>query len=49
MVAGWRVDRFLSDRPAPMTGSPADKRQIYVMPANGGEAQQLTKMENGVK
>jgi dipeptidyl aminopeptidase/acylaminoacyl peptidase len=50
--AQWSPDgawiAFLSDRPAPMTGSPADKRQIYVMPANGGEAQQLTKMENGV-
>jgi Tol biopolymer transport system component len=39
---------FLSDRPAPLSGSPADKNQVYVMPAAGGEAQQLTKMEKGV-
>ncbi len=50
---------FLSDRPAPIpsaspsatpapASSPANKRQIYVMPSDGGEAQQLTKMENGV-
>jgi dipeptidyl aminopeptidase/acylaminoacyl peptidase len=50
--AAWSPDgrwiAFLSDRPAPIAGSPADKRQIYVMPADGGEAQQLTKMEKGV-
>jgi dipeptidyl aminopeptidase/acylaminoacyl peptidase len=50
--AAWSPDgrwiAFLSDRPAPMAGSPADKRQVYVMPADGGEAQQLTKMEKGV-
>jgi dipeptidyl aminopeptidase/acylaminoacyl peptidase len=50
--ARWSPDgrwiAFLSDRPAPISGSPADKRQVYVMPADGGEAQQLTKMENGV-
>jgi dipeptidyl aminopeptidase/acylaminoacyl peptidase len=50
--AQWSPDgiwiAFLSDRPAHMPGSPADKRQVYVMPSNGGEAQQLTKMENGV-
>jgi dipeptidyl aminopeptidase/acylaminoacyl peptidase len=39
---------FLSDRPAPLADSPKDKRQLYVMPADGGEAQQLTKMEKGV-
>ncbi len=39
---------FLSNRPAPLPGSPADKRQLYVMPSDGGEAQQLTKLENGV-
>ncbi len=39
---------FLSDRVAPMAGSPPGKTQVYCMPANGGEAQQLTKMENGV-
>jgi dipeptidyl aminopeptidase/acylaminoacyl peptidase len=50
--AAWSPDgrwiAFLSDRVAPMAGSPAGKKQVYVMPADGGEAQQLTKMENGV-
>jgi dipeptidyl aminopeptidase/acylaminoacyl peptidase len=50
--AAWSPDgrwiAFLSDRLAPMKDSPADKKQVYVMPADGGEAQQLTKMENGV-
>ena len=50
--AKWSPDgrwiAFLSDRPAPLAGSPADKRQLYAMPADGGEAQQLTKMEKGV-
>jgi dipeptidyl aminopeptidase/acylaminoacyl peptidase len=50
--AAWSPDgrwiAFLSDRVAPLAGSPAGKRQLYVMPAEGGEAQQLTKMENGV-
>jgi dipeptidyl aminopeptidase/acylaminoacyl peptidase len=50
--AEWSPDgrwiAFLSDRPAPISGSPVDKRQVYVMPADGGEAQQLTKMEQGV-
>lgn len=44
-------DRFsptLSPNPATTPGSPANKRQVYVMPSDGGEAQQLTKMENGV-
>jgi len=51
--AAWSPDgrwiAFLSDRTAPLAGSPADKTQVYVMPADGGEAQQLTKMEKGVK
>ncbi len=51
-AAAWSPDgkwiAFLSDRLAPLDKSPAGKRQLYVMPANGGEAQQLTKMENGV-
>jgi dipeptidyl aminopeptidase/acylaminoacyl peptidase len=50
--AAWSRDgkwiAFLSDRVAPLAGSPAGKKQVYVMPADGGEAQQLTKMENGV-
>ncbi len=50
--AAWSPDgrwiAFLSDRVAPLPESPASKRQVYVLPADGGEAQQLTKMENGV-
>ena len=50
--AAWSSDgkwiAFLSDRVAPLDKSPAGKRQLYVIPANGGESQQLTKMENGV-
>jgi dipeptidyl aminopeptidase/acylaminoacyl peptidase len=50
--AAWSPDgrwiAFLSDRVAPMPRSSAGKRQVYVMPADGGEAQQLTKMEKGV-
>jgi dipeptidyl aminopeptidase/acylaminoacyl peptidase len=50
--AAWSPDgnwiAFLSDRVAPMDKSPAGKRQLYVMPADGGEAQQMTKLENGV-
>jgi dipeptidyl aminopeptidase/acylaminoacyl peptidase len=50
--AAWSPDgrwiAFLSDRPAPLPASPADKKQVYVMPAAGGEAQQLTKVEKGV-
>jgi Tol biopolymer transport system component len=51
-AAAWSPDgrwiAFLPDRPAPMPGSPADKKQVYVMPSDGGEAQQLTKVESGV-
>ncbi len=50
--AAWSPDgrwiAFLSDRAGSLKDSPAGKRQLYVMPADGGEAQQLTKMENGV-
>jgi dipeptidyl aminopeptidase/acylaminoacyl peptidase len=50
--AAWAPDgrwiAFLSDRPASLKDSPADKKQLYVMPANGGDAQQLTKMADGV-
>jgi dipeptidyl aminopeptidase/acylaminoacyl peptidase len=50
--AAWSPDgnwiAFLSDRVAPMDKSPAGKKQLYVMPADGGEAQQMTKLEAGV-
>lgn len=50
--AEWSPDghwiAFLSDRPGTLPKSPEGKQQLYVMPADGGEAQQLTKMENGV-
>jgi dipeptidyl aminopeptidase/acylaminoacyl peptidase len=50
--AGWSPDgkwiAFVSDRPAQMSGSTADKKQLYVISAEGGEAQQLSKSENDV-
>jgi dipeptidyl aminopeptidase/acylaminoacyl peptidase len=50
--AEWSPDgkwiAFLSNRPGSLRDSPADKTQLYVIPLDGGEAQQLTKMENGV-
>ncbi len=50
--AAWSADgrwiAFLSDRPGSLKDSPAGKRQLYVMPSDGGEAQQVTKMEEGV-
>ena len=49
--AAWSPDgrwiAFLSDRPGPLPKSPADRRQLYVMPADGGEAQQLGVFEKG--
>src|SRR6266705_1702696 len=39
---------FLSDRPGQITGTPEGKKQLYVISADGGEAQQLTKTENDV-
>ncbi|HEY0436170.1 MAG TPA: S9 family peptidase [Phenylobacterium sp.] len=51
-AAAWSPDgrwiAFLSDRPAPVAKSPAGKRQLYVMPADGGEAQQVAMFEKGV-
>jgi len=50
--ADWSPDgkwiAFLSDRPAQISGSTADKKQLYVISADGGEAQQLTKAENDI-
>ena len=50
--ADWSPDgkwiAFLSDRPAQISGSTADKKQLYVISADGGEAQQLTKTENDI-
>ena len=52
-AAAWSPDgrsiAFLSDRPGVLPKSPAGKRQVWVMPAEGGEAQQATRMENGVE
>lgn len=38
---------FLSDRPGQLADSPADKTQLYVMAADGGEAQQVAKFDAG--
>lgn len=50
--AAWSPDgrwiAFLSDRSGVLPKSPEHKRQLYVMPTNGGEAQQISKMEGGV-
>ncbi len=50
--AVWSPDgksiAFLSDRPGQITGTPEGKKQLYVISANGGEAQQLTKADNDV-
>lgn len=49
--AAWSPDgrwiAFLSDRPGALEKSPAGKKQLYVMPADGGEAQQLGVFEKG--
>jgi dipeptidyl aminopeptidase/acylaminoacyl peptidase len=51
-AAEWSPDgkwiAFVSDRPGVLPKSPEGKRQVWIMPADGGEAQQLTKMEKGV-
>ncbi len=51
-AAAWSPDgrfiAFLSGRAGYLPKSPEGKTQIYVMPSDGGEAQQLTKLENGV-
>ena len=48
----WSADgkwiAFLSDRPGQIAGTAEGKRQLYVISADGGEAQQVTKVENDV-
>ena len=50
--AAWSPDgrwiAFLSNRPGTLPKSPADKKQIYLVPADGGEPAQLTSFETGV-
>jgi dipeptidyl aminopeptidase/acylaminoacyl peptidase len=50
--AAWSPDgqwiAFLSDRPGQISGTAPDKKQLYVIAADGGEARQLTKVEAGV-
>jgi dipeptidyl aminopeptidase/acylaminoacyl peptidase len=50
--ASWSPDgkwiAFLSDRPGQIKDTPEGKKQLYVISADGGEAQQLTKTENDV-
>src|SRR6266436_7373011 len=50
--AAWSPDgkwiAFLSDRPGQIKDTPEGKKQLYVISADGGEGQQLTKTENDV-
>jgi len=50
--AAWSPDgkwiTFLSDRPGQIKDTPEGKKQLYVISADGGEAQQITKTENDV-
>jgi dipeptidyl aminopeptidase/acylaminoacyl peptidase len=51
-TAAWSPDgkwiAFLSDRPGQIKDTPEGKKQLYMISADGGEAQQLTKTENDV-
>ncbi len=51
-AAAWSPDgrwiAFLSSRPGTLPKSPADKQQIYIAAAEGGEGAQLTHVETGV-
>jgi dipeptidyl aminopeptidase/acylaminoacyl peptidase len=51
-AAAWSPDgrwiAFISDRRSVLPQSPAGRNQMWVMPADGGEAQQLTRFEKGV-
>jgi dipeptidyl aminopeptidase/acylaminoacyl peptidase len=50
--ARWSPDgrwvAFASDRPGQVADTKADTRQIYVIDPTGGEARQVTKLEDGV-
>src|SRR5260370_25921379 len=50
--AAWSPDGrwigFLSDRPGEIKDTPEGKKHLYVISADGGEAQQLTKAENDI-
>src|SRR5580692_6082586 len=50
--AKWSPDgrwvAFVSDRPGQVAETKADSRQIYVIDPTGGEARQVTKLEDGV-
>jgi len=51
-AAAWSPDgrwiAFLSDRSGMLPKSPAGKRQLWVMPSTGGEAQQVAMFDDGV-
>jgi len=50
--AKWSPDgrwvAFVSDRPGQVSETKADSRQIYAIDPTGGEARQVTKLEDGV-
>jgi len=50
--ARWSPDgrwiAFVSDRPGQIPETKADSRQVYVIDPTGGEARQVTKLEDGV-
>src|ERR1700734_1484756 len=50
--AKWSPDgkwiAFLSDRPGQLAETKADTMQLYVIDPTGGEARQVTKLEDGV-
>jgi len=50
--AKWSPDgrwvAFVSDRPGQIAETKADSKQIYVIDPTGGEARQVTKLEDGV-
>jgi len=48
VVSDGKWIAFLSDRPGQIKDTPEGKEQLYVISADGGEAQQLNKTENDV-